>query len=82
MVPFKRQLGAESGVQLNPLRDNSELPAGNNSDQIFAIAMRATRGRIDKAFAVNSGNAKMRLGKGESIRVSSLNEAWVQVIEA
>lgn len=82
MVPFKRQLGAESGVQLNPLRDNSELPAGSNSDQVFAIAMRATRGRIDKAFAVNGGNARAKLGKGESVRVSPLNEAWVQVIEA
>lgn len=82
MVPFKRQLGAESGVQLNPLRDNSELPSGDNSDQIYAIAMRATRGRIDKAFTVNAGNVKMRLGNGESIRKSELNEAWVQVVES
>lgn len=82
MVPFKRQLGAESGVQLNPLRDNSELPSGNNSDQIYAIAMRATRGRIDKAFTVNAGNAKKKLGKGESIRTNELNEAWVQVVES
>ncbi|MGL5948124.1 MAG: hypothetical protein ACRCYV_03560 [Aeromonas sp.] len=80
--PFKRQLGAESGVQLNPLRDNSELPAGSNSDQVFAIAMRATRGRIDKAFTVNKGNVKARLGKGESVRANALNEAWVQVVEA
>ena len=33
-VSFVRQLGAESGVQLNPLRDNSEIPAGDNSDQV------------------------------------------------
>lgn len=82
MVPFKRQLGAESGVQLNPLRDNSELPGGNNSDQIYAIAMRATRGRIDKAFTVNAGNVKQKLGKGESVRSNELNEAWVQVVES
>ena len=82
MVPFKRQLGAESGVQLNPLGDNSELPAGDNSDQIYAIALRATRGRIDKAFTVNAGNVKMRLGAGESIRKNALNEAWVQVVES
>lgn len=82
MVPFKRQLGAESGVQLNPLRDNSELPAGDNSDQVYAIALRASRGRIDKAFTVNAGNVKMRLGNGESIRSSELNEAWVQVVES
>ncbi|MGL5289123.1 MAG: hypothetical protein ACRC9N_06485 [Aeromonas sp.] len=80
--PFKRQLGAESGVQLNPLRDNSELPAGSNADQVFAIAMRATRGRIDKAFVVNGGNVKAKLGGGEPVRVNALNEAWVQVVEA
>ena len=81
-VSFVRQLGAESGVQLNPLRDNSEIPAGDNSDQVFAIAMRATRGRIDKAFKVNRSNVQKRLGKGESLRVSELNEAYVHVREA
>jgi hypothetical protein len=44
---FVRQLGSESGVQLNPLRDNSEIPTTDNSDQVFGIMMRATRGRID-----------------------------------
>lgn len=79
---FVRQLGAESGVQLNPLRDNSEIPTGNNDDQIFAIAMRATRGRIDKPFKVDRGNVFKKLGKGEQIRTSALNEAWVHVVEA
>lgn len=81
-VSFVRQLGAESGVQLNPLRDNSEIPAGDNSDQVFGIAMRAARGRIDKAFKVNRSNVQKRLGKGESLRVSELNEAYVHVREA
>jgi hypothetical protein len=81
-VSFVRQLGAESGVQLNPLRDNSELPSGSNADQMFGIAMRATRGRIDRAFTVNAGNVRTRLGKGESMRVNTQNEAWVQVVEA
>ena len=81
-VSFVRQLGSESGVQLNPLRDNSEIPVGDNSDQVFGIAMRATRGRIDKAFKVHSGNVVKRLGKGESMRVTELNEAYVQVREA
>lgn len=79
---FVRQLGAESGVQLNPLRDNSEIPAGNNDDQIFAIAMRATRGRIDKPFKVDRGNVLRKLGKGEQVRLSALNEATVHVAEA
>lgn len=79
---FVRQLGAESGVQLNPLRDNSEIPALDNSDQVFGVMMRATRGRIDKPFTVNSGNVFKKLGKGEPIRLSELNEAWVLVVEA
>lgn len=79
---FVRQLGAESGVQLNPLRDESEIPTTDNADQVFGILMRATRGRIDKPFAVDRGNVQKRLGKGEQIRVSALNEAWVHVVEA
>jgi len=79
---FVRQLGAESGVQLNPLRDNSEIPVADNADQVFGIMMRATRGRIDKPFKVDRGNVFKKLGKGEQIRVSALNEAWVHVVEA
>lgn len=81
-TPFVRQLGAEPGVQLNPLRDASEIPSSGNEDQLFAIMMRATRGRIDKPFKVDRGNVREKLGKGEQIRVSSLNLAWVQVVEA
>ncbi len=82
-VAFTRQLGAESGVQLNPLRDNSELPSvGDNSDQCFGIMMRATRGRIDKPFKLHKGNVYRKIGFGEQIRVTRLNEAWVHVVEA
>lgn len=81
-VPFTRQLGAESGVQLNPLRDESEIPSVDNYDQSFGIMLRLPRGRIDKPFAVDRGNVSARLGKGEQIRVSALNEAWVHVMEA
>lgn len=79
---FFRQLGAQAGVQLNPLRDNSEITTTSNSDQVFAIMMRATRGRIDRAFPVSRGNALKKLGNGEQIRLNALNEAWVHVIEA
>ncbi|ALK30848.1 hypothetical protein [Burkholderia plantarii] len=79
---FTRQLGAESGVQLNPLRDDSEIPSTDNSDQIFGIVMRATRGRIDKPFVVDKGNVFKRLGSGEQVRLNALNEAWVCVVEA
>lgn len=81
-VSFVRQLGAESGVQLNPLVDDSEIPTTGIEDQVFAIAMRATRGRIDRAFKVNRGNVRQRLGHGETMRENELNEAYVQVREA
>lgn len=79
---FVRQLGAEAGVQLNPLRDNSEIPTQDNYDQMLGIMMRATRGRIDKPFKVDRGNILRKLGKGEQIRVSALNETWVHLVEA
>ncbi|PKF35564.1 hypothetical protein [Acinetobacter proteolyticus] len=79
---FVRALGNEAGVQLNPLVDNSEMPASGNADQSFGIAMRATRGRIDKAFTVTPDNFYARLGRGETLRASALNEAWIHVFEA
>lgn len=81
-VSFVRQLGAESGVQLNPLQDRSEIPGVDNSDQAFGIMMRSTRGRIDKPFCVDTGNIYSKLGRGEPIRVNAINEAWVHVFEA
>lgn len=81
-VSFVRQLGAESGVQLNPLIDQSEMPSFDQSDQVFGIMMRATRGRIDKPFKVHRGNVFKKLGRGELIRINALNEAWVHVVEA
>lgn len=79
---FARQLGSQSGVQLNPLRDLTDGFAPDNSDQVFGIIMRATRGRIDKPFRVNRGNFQKKLGRGESLRSSALNEAHIHVFEA
>ena len=81
-VSFARGLGYESGVQLNTLRDQAELPSGWIEDQNFAVPMRATRGRIDCAFAVDRSNAARHLGRGEPMGDSALNEAYVQVREA
>src|SRR5690606_19427531 len=47
--------------------------SGNNA----AIIGRFKRGRIDKAFAVTGDNQNLRLGKGESLAITSLNEARV-----
>ena len=79
---FSRQLGAQPGIQLNPTQDNTDGFAPNNSDQIFGTVMRATRGRIDKPFVVDAGTFKAKLGSGESLRLSALNEAWIHVSEA
>ena len=81
-VQFTRQLGAQSGTQLNPLQDDSAMPTVSNYDQVFAIAGRFTRGRTDKAFSVNRGNFYNKLGLGEQMRVNALNEAWVHIYEA
>lgn len=82
MQAFTRQLGYESGVQLNPLIDGSEVPSTGNYDQCFGIMMRATRGRIDRPFVVSRGDVYKKLGYGEPIRTNALNEAWVEVVEA
>jgi hypothetical protein len=79
---FVRQLGSQPGVQLNPVQDTSDGFLPDNSDQVFAIAMRSKRGRVDQPFLVNSGNFTRKLGTGESIRSNALNEAKVQVFEA
>ncbi|MFM0405236.1 hypothetical protein [Paraburkholderia dipogonis] len=81
-APFVRQLGAQPGIQLNPVLDNSDGFAPTNTDQIFGTVMRATRGRIDKPFYVDAGTVSAKLGPGESMRVTPLNEAYVHVVEA
>lgn len=77
MQAFKRQLGAEVGVQLNPLVDNSDGTASGNSDQVFAMPLVSTRGRIDRPFLVNRSNFKTLLGKGIGEPYSQLSEALV-----
>lgn len=81
VVPFTRQLGARSGVQLNPLIDNSERLVPGNTDQTCAIVGRFTRGRIDRAFRVNRSNTFKHLGKAQSIKLNALNEALVHVYD-
>ncbi len=79
---FVRQLGAQPGVQLNPLADATDGVAPDQSDQIFAVVARMTRGRIDRPFLVNRGNFLARTGPAESIRTNALNEAKLQAYEA
>jgi len=80
--PHTRQLQAQPGVQLNPLRDNTDGFSPAPTDQAFAILGRFKRGRIDAPFRVNRGNIKSKLGSSESLRISPLNEAYVQTSEA
>ncbi len=76
-----RQLGLQPGVQLNPLRDATDGVAPDNSDQVFAVLARLTRGPIDKPFVVNRSNFLARTGPAEALRVNALNEAKLQTYE-
>lgn len=79
---FMRQLGFQSGVQLNQLRDTTDGVVPDNSDQVVAALARLTRGPIDKPFRVNRGNFIARTGPAESTRVNLLNETKLQVYDA
>jgi hypothetical protein len=79
--PHTRQLQAQPGVQLNPLRDNTDGFSPAPTDQVAAIVGRFKRGRIDRPFRVNRGNLKSKLGAAGSLRLSALNEAFVQASE-
>ena len=81
-APFVRQLGYQTGVQLNPLKSADGGIATGNQDQVFAIPARLTRGRIDKPFVVNVSNFKRLCGAGEPIRQNALNEAYIHIFEA
>lgn len=81
-VPFTRQLGPRSGIQLNPILDNTERFVGGNSDQVFGGVGRFERGRIDKPTRVNRGNLFRMLGQPSSATVNRLNEALIQIYEA
>ncbi|APQ14658.1 hypothetical protein BJP27_24095 (plasmid) [Pseudomonas oryzihabitans] len=70
-----------SGVQLLELVDNSQRAAASDSDQTCATVGRFTRGRIDQAFLVDSGNRVRSLGASASLQVSALNEAHLQAYE-
>lgn len=80
--PFVRQLGAQPGVQLNPIVDGTDGAVPDNSDQIFGMIGRFTRGRIDRPFRVNRSNFLKVTGPAASLRASALNEAKLQAYEA
>lgn len=80
--PFVRQLGFQPGVQLNPLADNTDGAAPDNSDQVVAIVGRFTRGRIDRPFRVNRSNLFAKTGKPDTIRANALNEPKLHLYEA
>lgn len=80
--PFVRQLGAQPGIQLNQLADNTDGAAPDNSDQVVAIVGRFTRGRIDRPYRVDRSNLFPRTGKAETIRANPLNEARLHLYES
>lgn len=81
-VPFTRQLGARSGIQLNQVIDaTGDRFNGGNGNQNFATVARLDRGRIDKAFRVNIATLTRLCGQPASPIASRLNEAYVHLYE-
>lgn len=81
-TPFVRQLGSQPGVQLNPTVDQTDGLSQSNQDEVFAVVGRFLRGRIDRAFVVDRSTIRSKLGAGEAVRLSALNECYEQVVEA
>ena len=80
-IPFTRNLGRRSGVQLNQVLDQTERFVPGDSAQVFAGVARFTRGRIDRAFPVSRDQMRRLLGAPVSPAVNALNEAYVHVYE-
>jgi len=81
MAMFERQIGEQSGIQLNPTVDRTDGVAGFG-DQTAAIVGSFNRGRIDKPFWVDAQTLRARLGAPVSLSKSLLNEAYLHVYEA
>lgn len=81
MAMFERQIGEQSGIQLNPTVDRTDGVAGLG-DQTAAIVGSFNRGRIDKPFWVDAQTLRARLGAAVSLNKSLLNEAYLHVYEA
>lgn len=80
--PFLRSLGAQPGVQLNPLIDKTDGASTSNTDQIVGLIARLPRGRTDRSFSVSRSNFAQRTGQRPTpMRVSALNEARLQAYE-
>lgn len=80
--PFVRQLGAQPGVQLNPLKDTTDGVSLDDSDQVLAMVVRTTRGRIDRPFRVTRGTFLTKTGAPDTMRANALNEGRLQLSEA
>lgn len=81
MAMFERQIGEQSGIQLNPTVDRTDGVAGFG-DQTAAIVGSFSRGRIDKPFWVDNQTLRARLGAAVSLNKSLLNEAYLHIYEA
>lgn len=71
-----------SDVQLLGLQDNTDRGVIAVTDQLFASLGRFDRGPIDRAFLVDESNRARAIGAPNSMLVSPLNEAHIQIYEA
>ena len=82
MGMFDRQIGEQSGIQLNPTVDRTDGVAGFG-DQTAATVGSFTRGLINgKPFWVDAHTLRARLGAPVSLNKSLLNEAYLHIYEA
>jgi len=79
---MSRTVGKRSGVQVNPINDQSEQPSTSTVAHNIAIVGRFPRGRTDKVFAVSQGRFKRTLGQSVSLAVSALAEPAIHIYEA
>jgi len=79
---FVRQIGEQSGIQLNPTVDRTDGVAGIG-DQTAAIVGSFNRGRMDgRPFWVDAQTLRAKLGAPVSLAKSLLNEAYLRIYEA
>jgi len=82
MGMFDRQIGEQSGIQLNPTVDRTDGVAGFG-DQTAATVGSFNRGLINgKPFWVDAQTLRARLGAPVSLNKSLLNEAYLHIYEA
>lgn len=79
---FQRVVANESGIQLNPPKDDSLGIGSSNTDLTAGAMIICKRGRVDKPFWVYKNTWRNRTGHPEPLRASINNEYALHFQEA